>query len=240
MPGSVAVVHTAFSKVKPIAGGPDGLIEALREALGPEGTLVMPSMSDDDDHPFDPATTPCAAMGVVADTFRRLPGVLRSDNPHAFAASGPYAGRLTEAHPIDPPHGPDSPIGRVHDLDGWVLLLGAGHDASTTIHLAENLAGVRYRLRHHVTILRDGEPVRVEYDEIDHCCENFALMDGWLSARGLQRTGIVGHAEARLSRARDVVTVALEHLKADETVFLHPRGVDVECDAARDSLPATS
>ena len=61
-----------------------GLIAALQTALGPEGTLVMPSMSSDDDHPFDPKTTPCAEMGVVAETFWRVPGVLRSDSPHAF------------------------------------------------------------------------------------------------------------------------------------------------------------
>ncbi|MEM7356005.1 MAG: AAC(3) family N-acetyltransferase, partial [Acidobacteriota bacterium] len=52
-PGGVLVVHTAFSKVAPVAGGPVGLIRALREVVGPRGTLVMPSMTDDDDHPFD-------------------------------------------------------------------------------------------------------------------------------------------------------------------------------------------
>ena len=48
-PGLTLQVHTAFSKTGPIEGGPLGLIAALREALGPEGTLVMPSMTDDDD-----------------------------------------------------------------------------------------------------------------------------------------------------------------------------------------------
>ncbi|TMJ93291.1 MAG: AAC(3) family N-acetyltransferase, partial [Actinobacteria bacterium] len=50
-PGGVLVVHTSFSKVGPIEDGPQGLIAALRDALGPAGTLVMPSMSDDDDYP---------------------------------------------------------------------------------------------------------------------------------------------------------------------------------------------
>ena len=138
-------MHTAFSKVKPVEGGPDGLIAALRSALGPGGTLVMPSMSDDDEQPFDRQRTPCAGMGVVAERFWRQPGVLRSDSPHAFAAIGPRAAAITAPHPWDFPHGPDSPVGRVHDLDGQVLLLGVGHDADTTVHLAEALAGVRYR-----------------------------------------------------------------------------------------------
>lgn len=149
-PGGVLLVHCAFSKVKPIEGGPAGLITALETVLGPNGTLVMPSMTDDDDHPFDPRSTPCPGMGVVADTFWRLPHVLRSDSPHAFAARGPAAAMITAPHPVDVPHGLDSPVGRVYELDGQVLLIGVGHEANTTIHLAEYLAGVRYRRKKHV------------------------------------------------------------------------------------------
>jgi aminoglycoside N3'-acetyltransferase len=78
--GDVLLAHTAFSKVSPVEGGPRGLIEALLAALGPHGTLAMPNMSDDDDHPFDPRKTDCRGMGIVADTFWKLPGVLRSDS----------------------------------------------------------------------------------------------------------------------------------------------------------------
>ena len=235
-PGGVLVVHASFSRVGPVEDGPRGLIAALRAALGPEGTLVMPSMTDDDDEPFDAARSPCHGMGVVADTFRTLPGVLRSDSPHAFAAAGPEAFRITTPHPPDIPHGIDSPVGRVHELEGQVLLLGVGHDANTTVHLAESLAGVRYRLPYHATILRDGRPVRIDYRETDHCCERFALLDDWLEAEGLQRRGKIGSAEARLARSRDVVRVAVERLREEETVFLHSPGVDAECDAARASI----
>jgi len=235
-PGGVLVVHTSFSKVGPVEGGPQGLIAALSIALGTEGTLVMPSMSDDDEHPFDAGLTPCAGMGVVANSFWKLPGVLRSNSPHAFAARGPRAAELVADHPLDVPHGLNSPVGRVHQLDGQILLLGVGHDANTTIHLAENMAGIRYRRPKYATVLIDGRTARYDYNEIDHCCENFNLLDQWLEARQQQRRGIVGHAEARLARSRDVVEVALDHLRQDETVFLHPPGVDVECDEARASL----
>jgi aminoglycoside N3'-acetyltransferase len=224
-PGSVLLVHTAFSKVSPVEGGPRGLIEALQAAVGRLGTLAMPNMSDDDDHPFDPRKTDCPGMGIVADTFWRLPGAIRSDSPHAFAATGPKAAEITAPHPLDAPHGLDSPVGRIYELDGYVLLLGVGHDANTTIHLAENLAGVRYRRPKYATILRDGRPARCDYSEIDHCCQNFNLMDQWLDAEGIERRGIVGHAEARMARSRDIVEVALARLREGETVFLHPVGV---------------
>jgi aminoglycoside N3'-acetyltransferase len=235
-PGGVLLVHTSFSKVKPVEGGPAGLIRALQGALGSGGTLVMPSMSYDDDHPFDKRTSPCPEMGVVADTFWRLPGVMRSDNNHAFAATGPLAEKILAPHPIDPPHGLNSPVGRVYELDGQVLLLGVGQDSNTTIHLAENLAGVRYRRDKYITLLRDGKPVRFDYREIDHCCQNLALADGWLDEQNLQRHGKVGHAEARLMRSRGVVPVVMEYIKRDETIFLHPEGFDEECDDARASL----
>src|SRR5262245_17403227 len=239
-PGSVLVVHASFSKVAPIAGGPAGLIDALRSVLGADGTLVMPSMTDDDDRPFDATSSPCRGIGIVADTFWRMPGVRRTDNPHAFAAIGPHALKITAPQPVDVPHGVDSPVGRVHDLDGHVLLLGVGHDADTTVHLAENIAGVRYRKRAHATVMVEGRPTRYDYGEIDHCCMNFNLLDQWLDAAGRQRRGIVGRAEARLARSRDIVDAALSRLRANETIFLHPPGVCGECDEARASLPQES
>lgn len=237
-PGAILLMHTSFSKVAPVEDGPFGLITALRNVLGPSGTLMMPSMSWDDEHPFDPRKTPCPDMGIVAETFWRCQGVLRSDSPHAFAAIGPLAEQVTAPHPIDPPHGLDSPVGRAYKLDAQVLLLGVGHDANTSVHLAENLAGVRYRRAKHVTILEDGKPSRFEYREIDHCCQNFALVDGWLDDKQLQRRGTIGHGEARLARSRDIVSVVIDHLRVDETAFLHPRGFDEECDDAWRSLTA--
>lgn len=238
-PGDVLLVHIAFSRVKPVEDGPLGLIEALRTALGPHGTLVMPSMPDDDEVLFDPRSSLCLGMGVVADTFWRLPGVRRSDSPHAFAAAGAHAAEITAPHPPDFPHGPDSPVGRVLALDGQVLLLGVGHTANTTIHLAEYLGGARYRIKKRALVMRHGRPTCLEYGEIDHCCRNFARVDDWLDARGLQRRGTVGHAEARLARSRDIVDVVAAQVRANPTVFLHPRGSDEECDAAWASLVAT-
>jgi len=231
--GGVLLVHAAFSKIAPVERGPHGLVEALLAVLGERGTLVMPSMADDDDTPFDRSTMPCRALGVLADCFWRMPGVLRSDSPHAFAAIGPHAERITSPHPVDVPHGLDSPPGRVYELGGQVLLLGVGHDADTTIHVAEHIAGVRYRQPKHATVTQDGRPKRYEYGETDHCCENFHLLDAWLEAEGRQRRGRVGHAEARLARSFDIVSAALDRLRRNETVFLHRSGSCGECDAAR-------
>jgi aminoglycoside 3-N-acetyltransferase len=236
--GSVLLVHTSFRAVRPIDGGPLGLIEAIHAALGPDGTLVMPSWTGDDDEPFDPATTrPSSDLGVVADTFWRRPGVARSTHPFALAAAGPQAAQIISGPLPLPPHAPESPVGRVHDLDGQVLLLGVGHDADTMLHLAELLAGVPYGVPRHCTVLQDGRPVRIDYRENDHCCARFAFADEWLRDWGLQSEGRVGHARARLARARDIVELALEHLARDPLLFLHPPAAGcAECDEARSTV----
>jgi len=238
LPGGVLLVHIAFRTVRPVENGPLGLIEALRDALGPEGTLVMPSWTGDDSAPFDPAMTPAAGdLGIVAELFRRLPGVRRAAHAFAFAAIGPAAEAiLVDPLPL-PPHIPKSPVGRVHDLDGQVLLLGVGHDADTMLHLAELRAGVPYRVPHRVTVLEKGRPVRFAYGENDHCCARFELADQWLREAGLQHEGPVGHAHARLFRSRDVVRLAQDRLARDPLLLLHPKEAGCEeCDAARASV----
>jgi len=236
--GGVLLVHTSFRAVRPVEGGPLGLIRALRVALGPEGTLVMPTMTDGTTV-FDPRSTPTHGMGVTAELFWRQPGVVRSTHPGgSFAAEGPLALRICAPQPLSPPHGPDSPVGRVHDLDGQILLLGVEHSENTTLHLAEALARVPYSVAHPCIVEVDGVAQTVMVAETDHCCRGFRRADDWLRARNLQGEGEVGSALARLCSARDLIVVALERLATDPLTFLCPRGTGCdECDHARNSIP---
>lgn len=235
-PGGVLLVHTSFRAVRPVEGGPLGLIDALRRALGPTGTLVMPTMTDGETV-FDPRTTPSHAMGIVAETFWRQPGVVRSTHPGgSFAAQGPLAERICAAQPLSPPHGTDSPPGRVHELGGQVLLLGVTHGESTMLHVAESIANVPYAVAHPCMVEVGGVAERVMILETDHCCRGFTRMDEWLDARGLQREGKVASANAKLADARDVVAVAVQKLREDPLVFLcAPSEGCEECDEARTS-----
>lgn len=238
--GAVLVVHTSFRAVRPVTGGPRGLIAALRQALGPTGTLVMPTMTGSGAaEPYDPAATP-THDGVVADTFWRLPGVLRSDHPtSSFAAEGPLAAAITAPQPLEPVHGLDSPIGRVYEHDGLVLLLGVDHTTDTTIHLGEDLSHAPYRVAKRAAVRVGNAVERVCFSETDHCCRNFQHIDGWLRERGLQREGPVGSTHARLIPSRAVVAVVREHLAANPTLFLcQPGSGCEECDAAWQSIPA--
>jgi len=236
--GAVLLVHTSFKAVGPMEDGPRGLIRALRDALGDQGTLVMPTMTDGESR-FDPKTTKTEAMGIVAETFWRLPRVLRSTHPAgSFAAEGPHAETICAPQPLSPAHGPVSPPGRVLDLDGQVLLLGVLHSENTTLHVAEAIANVPYSVSN-PTIDANGDTVMVS--ETDHCCMGFRIADAWLRAAGKQREGKVGNADARLFRSRDVVAIATAHLARDPLLFLClPEAACEECDRARASVQLNS
>jgi aminoglycoside 3-N-acetyltransferase len=236
-PGGVLLVHTSFRAVRPVEEGPLGLIRALRKSLEPDGTLVMPTMTDGESV-FDPRSTPTVDMGITAELSWRQPNVLRSTHPGgSFAAIGPRAERICAPQPLAPPHGLDSPPGRVHELSGQVLLLGVTYSECTMLHVAENIAGVPYSVAHPTVVEVDGRAERVMIPETDHCCRGFRQLDAWMRERGLQREGKIGNATATLADARDIVAVAVEQLRQDPLVFLCPltRACD-ECDQARASV----
>lgn len=239
-PGGLVEVHTAFRALRPVEGGPLGLIAALTEALGPAGTLVMPAMSDGASV-FDPHHTPTLDMGITAELFRSLPDVVRSTHPGgSFAARGPLAEVICGPQPLEPVHGPDSPPGRVAALGGQVLLLGVGHDANTVVHVAEVQAGVPYAVRHPCVVVIGGAPRTVLIPEPDHCCVGFARLDGPLRARGAQSEGPVGYGHARLAEAAAVVEEALALLAGDPLAFLCAAGACEDCDGARASISGSS
>lgn len=235
--GDVLLVHTSFRAVRPVEGGPEGLIAALKAAIGQEGTLVMPTMTDGASI-FDLASTPTAEMGVVAELFWRMPQVGRSPHPGAsFAACGPQAAMICAPHPLAPPHGLDSPVGRVYELDGKVLLLGVDHSEDTTLHLAEALARVPYSIEHPCVIEVDGQATTTLIAETDHCCMGFNQLNAWLDAINAQRHEHIGYAPAKLAASRTIIELACSRLRDDPLVFLCDPSVRChECDLARASV----
>ncbi len=70
--------------------------------------------------------------------------------------------------------------------------------------------------------------MRVEFGEIDHCCQHVTLVDGWIDACGFQHVGWVRHTSARDVHSRDIVAVVMAQCFRDPLVFLHPLDVDGE------------
>ncbi|GAA1522196.1 AAC(3) family N-acetyltransferase [Dactylosporangium maewongense] len=229
--GATVIVHTSLSRLGWVAGGAQAVVTALLAAIGPDGTLVMPTHSRQLTEPadwgnppvpqswwaviraetpaFDPRVTPTNFMGAVPECFRHFPGVRRSDHPTvSFAALGPDAGRITEGHTLDDGLGEGSPLARLYEADAWVLLLGVGHDNNTSLHLSEyRAASASSRwLRQGSPILVDGERRWVEYRELADDTSLFEpLGKDFAAITGGERVGPVGSGTARLMRQRALV-----------------------------------
>ena len=158
--GDSVMVHTSLGKIGYVCGGAQVVIEALIEIVGEEGTIMMPTQSwknldpedgvhgDADETDWDrirenwpaynKAITPTNTMGAVAEMFRSWPGTMRSDHPaRSVAAWGMNAEYLTKDHDLSDIFGDTSPIGKLYELDGKVLLIGVDYDKNTSIHLAD-------------------------------------------------------------------------------------------------------
>ncbi|MGY5764796.1 aminoglycoside N(3)-acetyltransferase [Brachybacterium sp. DNPG3] len=240
-PGAAAMVHTSLSSLGWVVGGAQTVLDALRDAVGPEGTLVMPAQSWQlcdpavlQDAPeswwpmireslplYDPATTPSQAMGAVAELFRTLPGTLRSGHPHrSITAAGPHAQRITARHPLDSPAGEDSPLGALVALDAQVLLLGVTAAKATVLHLAEHRASYpgKRGLANGVAMLVDGRREWVGFEELDVDDSDFvAVADAFAAETGLVSTGSVGDAAAQLLPARELVDFAAGWFSANRS-----------------------
>ena len=166
-PGDVLMVHASLREVGPVAGGADGVLDAIEAVVGPEGTLLMTVGARDDwgwvndrpeaerprllrdAEPFDCLLTPADPdVGVLAEVFRTRPATLVSDHPEGrFAASGRLASALVRDVPWDDYYGPGSPLERFVQAGGRVLRLGADIDTVTLLHYAEYLAPVPSKRR---------------------------------------------------------------------------------------------
>jgi Aminoglycoside N3''-acetyltransferase len=146
--GRSLLVHSSFSSVKKAVSGPDELIEALAEAVGPSGMLLFPALSysfvTPDNPVFDAALTR-SCVGFLAERFRTEWAEARSTHPtHSVCALGGGAGEALARHVLDStPVGQNSPFSLLRDADGAILMLGCGLEPCTSMHGVEELANER-------------------------------------------------------------------------------------------------
>jgi aminoglycoside 3-N-acetyltransferase len=239
--GMVLLVHSSLSALGWVCGGAVAVIIALQEVLGATGTLVMPTHSTDLTEPsqwenppvpeswwsvirekmpaYQPDLTPTRSMGVIAETFRKQKGALRSTHPHhSFCAYGHQASHITNNHSLKFGLGEGSPLARIYDLGGFVLLLGVGHDSNTSMHLAEYRATFPTK-----RIVQEGAPISTmgsrrwaTFENTDLDSSDFERMgQDFLRSdvgRGVHR-GKVGLANCQLMPQRAVVDFAVDWLE---------------------------
>jgi len=237
--GTTLVVHSSLRSLGWVSGGAAAVILALEEAVGEEGTLVMPTHSGDYSEPsywenppvpdswqpviretmpaFNRELTPTRGMGVIPETFRKQQGVLRSGHPQgSFAARGRRASWVTTGHQLDFAFGESSPLARVYDLEGWILLLGVGQESNTSLHLAEYRAEYagKEEIIQAAPVIVAGQRQWMEFRELEENSEQFPEIGrAYAEQGGEYQLGKVGNAEAFLFPQTDLVDFAVAWLE---------------------------
>jgi len=237
-PGMSLLVHSSLKSLGWVEGGAQAVLDALLEATGPGGTVLVPThtghLTDPEFWtnpavprelwepmraqlpPFEPGRTASWGMGAIPEALRLREGSLRSGHPlHSFAALGPRARALLEPHALDRGLGETSPLARLEAVDARVLLLGVDHSVNTSLHLAEYRA--RWPgwavLQSRAPLLVDGVKRWVDFEELNHRSEDFqALGAAWRAAQGGRGLGQVGEASAELVPLRPLLVFSVPWL----------------------------
>lgn len=221
--GSVLCLQAGLSHFGYIVGGPQTVINAVLDVLGPKGTLCVPvhSLSVIGNEPYDVATSP-SRVGAVSEFFRTLPGVVRSPHPtHSVAVLGPAAAELTHLDRIDAaPLARDGFWGKLYDAGGDVLVMCPLRSA-TIFHAGEAWSGVpQPPLLAHVRQpdgLRRVVTVPQGPWHVDHFEEKLAAP---LLASGTMRKASLGEGTLFFASARAMADISVAVNRATPLVSL--------------------
>ncbi|MDD6467984.1 MAG: AAC(3) family N-acetyltransferase, partial [Erysipelotrichaceae bacterium] len=206
------------------------------EAVGYEGTIVMPLQSSNNtepsywEHPpvdrhlwetirkhmpaFDSHDTDTQQMGAVVDNFRRRRGTYVSNHPNAaFVAYGKYAKLICSKHELNYSLSETSPLGQMVRLKANVLLLGVGYDHCTGMHLGEYQSQVRPIVLQGGKIETDSISQWVKYLDIDLNSDEFIMPGRMMEEKGLVKRKKIGQADCRLFSLRQAVDFTSMYLK---------------------------
>lgn len=241
--GDAVFLHSSLKSLGYVEGGASSVVKALQEAVGPEGTLLVPTYylpagtvkatCEVEGYVFDPRKHG-TNMGRLPETFLREAATHRSVHPtHSVSAWGRHAHYLTEAHHRAPSiFGEGSPWERFVGLEqAKVLGLGISMGPVTFYHVLEDALGVAFpetiwEERSYALSCVDGDGVRCEVPvrpfipamtarRIDHPSRDD--LRTWFRQEferaGLRTNGKVGDAEAWFIPARDFFK-HLRHLAA--------------------------
>ena len=235
-PGMLLICHASFKKCKEEGLTPEGVITALQEKLGPEGTLVMPTFTYCYlNHPrhrvYDRNSTPGVLNGILSETFRTFPGTVRSNNPtYSVAVSGKYAELLTSGSADNAGLGHGSSYENAFKKGAHILLLNVGNNRNSMLHYAEIASGVPYNDipfreswgRNALTV--NGEMHLIP--EYPACSEEFSKFDGEFVRMGFAQD----LGGSMLIDATDMVRYICGRIAVEKDVMLCH---DIKCEPCR-------
>ncbi len=229
-PGGTVLVHSALRTLGPVEGGADTVIDALREAVGPAGTVAVPTHTvgvvNAKQPVFHQTLTP-STVGTLSNVFRQRPSAVRGLHPtHSVAAIGSRAEEFVRIRlEDDTPCPPQSPYGRLRDWGGQVLLLGVGLDRCTFFHGCEEWAGMPWAVSENpVTLYIFDHENRVTPSQRRghrvNTWDQYPRLEPYLLECGALRIGHIGDCPLRLLCAKAAADWLIPQLQSDPRIIL--------------------
>ncbi len=237
--GDVVIVHSSLSSFGEVEGGADTVIDALLEAIGDKGTLIVPTFNYEPGI-FDIKETP-SVVGKITETLRLRKGAVRSAHPtHSVTAIGRLAELITEDHDKVDAFAKDSALHKAARVDAKILQLGVDQTSNSSIHVAEELAGVPYldKQRRVGIKLANGKLIQ-KWVRRPGCSRGFGAVDELLYERNAIKELMIGGCKARLMSARTVIEVAVKMMRSEPAALLCDRPDCGVCAEARAMIDAT-
>jgi aminoglycoside 3-N-acetyltransferase len=227
--GDTVIVHSSMDKIGPVDGGVVTAVRVLKEAVGPEGTLLLPVFSSPTpDGVFKIKRTP-SRVGLITEAFRRSEGVRRSLHPtHSVAAWGRRAEELLSGHDKTSGLGVDSPFHKAAKAGAYILMIGCNCTTLSLIHVGEAVVRAPYLGKvfyggydRALTLIDyEGNAHEVPPKDVPTDSAAFLAVQNELEARGLIRRCKVGSAETMRFDALTCLNITVELLKKDPAVLL--------------------
>lgn len=228
--GMVLLVHANVQRLGYIIGGAQALIEALMEVVGYDGTLVVPSFTPElldpacCDHrvsreywkdvrsfalPFDKKLTSPSEHDTFAMQFLRNEGVIRSYHPlYSFAAWGKYAKVICNRHPLHFGLSKDSPLGKVVEFNGNVLMLGCDYTDCSIFHLARYMNEQTPIRLISAPIINNKKTMWKDMLDLDYQTKNFSEIGEVIEERNLIKTTYIGNTKCKMFSSREAISLA--------------------------------
>lgn len=218
--GDLIQVHSSLRSFGFVEGGADVVVDAMLELVAPGGTVMMPTFNHGAERLFDVRMSP-SYNGAITEALRRRPQAVRSVHAtHAYAAIGPLAVELCAGHLKAGAFGMGSPLGKLAQRGGWVLLLGVGMNRCTAAHLGEreedaHCIGWEQEPRR----IRDPETGKVVPAFADiwrngPCHIEWSPLERRMRERGLIQDGQIGACHVMRMKAMEVIDVTREMVRA--------------------------
>jgi len=237
--GDTVLVHSSLSRIGYVNGGAETVIDALLEAVGDDGTVVVPTItgqiSDSPENPPAFSSDKPSCTGTIPEALRKREGAYRSNHPtHSVAAVGRLARKVTEGHEdAMTPCGRGTPYLKIAEAHGKILFLGATLNSNTTFHSVEEIAKLYYHLQPEPTIcelkIRGKRVKREMFLHAWGAPRIFGEKEGELVESGVAKVGHVGKAKSILVDVEGMVDFTLQKLEVDNLYLVEKEAISFWC-----------